>query len=96
MTAATHLPDWIALRTYATELRRTIRANGCTETSPPERDDCGELIGLGIGRCTEAHPDAPGEWCDPCQARATARGELAAVKRQIASVERKMMRVGVR
>ena len=35
----TLLPTWAALRRHATDLRRTIRANGCTETSPDDRDE---------------------------------------------------------
>lgn len=96
MSAATYLPDWIALRTHATSLRRTIRRSRCTEASDGYRGDRPEEDSPAIARCTEAHPDAPGEWCAPCQARATARAELAAVKKQIASVERKMMREGAR
>lgn len=88
----TLLPTWAALRLHATSLRRTIRANGCTETSPPERDDRGEMIDLGIGRCTEEHPDAPGEWRDNCNRRATARAELASVKKDIRATERRMLR----
>lgn len=96
MSAATHLPDWIALRTHATSLRRTIRTCGCEVACGPDRDERDQVTHPGNPRCTEAHPDAPGEWCDPCQARATARAELAMVKRQIVGVERRMMRVGVR
>lgn len=93
---STLLPTWAALRNHATSLRRVIRANRCTETSPPERDDRGEMIDLGIGRCTEEHPDAPGEWCDNCDRRATARAELAAVKKDIRATERKMLRAAAK
>ena len=65
----TLLPTWAALRLHATYLRRTIRAN----------------------RCTEEHPDAPDEWCDNCNRRATTRAELAAVKKDIRATERKML-----
>lgn len=88
----TLLPTWAALRLHATSLRRTIRANGCTETSPDDRDERDQSLGNGIGRCTEEHPDAPDEWCPNCNRRSTARAELAAVKKDIRAVERKMLR----
>lgn len=86
------LPKWAALRRHATAVRRQIRANGCTESSPDETSERGDRIPNGRGRCTEEQPDTPGEWCDGCQWRSTARAELAAVKRDIRAVERKMLR----
>ena len=88
----TLLPTWAALRRHATDLRRTIRANGCTETSEPERDDRDQVVDPGLARCTEEHPDAPDEWCPNCNRRSTARAELASVKEDIRATERKMLR----
>lgn len=86
------LPTWSTLRTQATDLRRRIRAHRCTEAVLPNHNEHSPTIHPGYPRCTEAHPDTPGEWCDACQIRATARAELAMVKRQIVGVEGRMMR----
>ena len=87
----TLLPTWAALRLHATYLRRTIRANPCTETSEPERDDRDQVVDPGLARCTEEYPDNPLDWCPNCNRRATARAELAAVKKDIRATERKML-----
>ena len=87
----TLLPTWAALRRHATDLRRTIRANPCTETCPDDRDERDQPLGNGIGRCIEEFPDNPLDWCPNCDRRATARAELAAVKKDIRATERKML-----
>lgn len=92
MSAASYLRDWAEAKTRATEIRSAIRRTRCTEESGPERDDRGQVYFPGFPRCTEARPDTPADWCDPCQARSTARAELAMVTKQIRSVERKMLR----
>jgi len=86
------LGEWAGLREQATELRRLIRIWGCELACEPEYDERGQVTYPGDPRCTEGYPDEPARWCDPCEARTTARAEIAAVKWAIRSVERKILR----
>lgn len=92
LPAAPLLPTWAALRLHATYLRRTIRANRCTYSCPEDINSEGRVEAPAVARCPKENPDAPDEWCDNCNRRATARAELAAVKKDIRATERKMLR----